>query len=171
MSLTKTGPWVKFQTRLNNPERFLLDPVTEPLLEFGQQVHEKITEYMLEVDPLDNAKLADSTVRKKRRAGNAKPEKAWRATGWLAMNGFDVPRIIDAGNGQTAVTIQPSNRSHPSAGVTARDLIIALEMGTSTQPPRPLMGPLLKRIRHNGFRLLENFGKKYNRKVRVNFEG
>lgn len=133
------GDWKKAGVLLKKMSAGIFPFAEAQLLADGRLVLERMLEHIDNQD-LNWTPLSEDTVRIK---GS---NQIYVDTGWLQSN-LDVRRIKGALRG-TKIFIGASPwKTHQPSGLKFSDLMIYLEYGTATSPPRPLVRPTWEEVR------------------------
>lgn len=127
------GDWAKAGTILKALSVKLMPLAQAKLYENGNLVLETLKGHIDKQD-LNWTPLAKSTVRKK------DGEKIYIETGAL-KEGLSIRKIKSSKNDVTIFVGASPWKKHTPSGLKFSDLMIYLEYGTSTIPPRPLIQP------------------------------
>ena len=134
------GDWKKAGVFLKRISAGIYPFAEAQLMADGKLVLERMLEHIADQD-LNWTPLSDDTIRLKE--GN---EQVYVDTGYLRDN-LSVRRIKSTLRGSTIFIGASPWKTHQPSGLKFSDLMIYLEYGTATAPPRPLVRPTWEEVR------------------------
>lgn len=133
------GDWRKAGIILKRMSIGLYPLAEARLMQDGKLILDKMISH-IELQDLDWTPLSEKTVARK---GH---DEIMIETGWLKDN-LGVRRIKSTVKGSTIFIGASPWKKHKPSGEKFSDIMIYLEYGTDTQPPRPLMRPTWEEVR------------------------
>ena len=162
--VTFTKSWDHVVARFNNARPWLEKPGLDGLRAAAETITEEL-QNRAESNP--RPRLAEATIARKRRRGSATPAQRLNDTGWFLRHGVAKPRVRRNGNGTASVTIGMTKEKHPQSGLTATELFLMFEFGTSTQPARPVFRPLIRDVANGKIPAMRSFERSYIRNLKL----
>ena len=138
MQVQMYGEWHKCGTVLKTLSTRLLPLCQAKLYENAELVLETMQGHIDKQD-LPWAELSEITKRLK------EDERIYIETGYLRDN-IGIRKIKSAKNGATYFIGASPWKTHPESGRKFSDIMMFMEYGTVTQPPRPLIRPTYKEV-------------------------
>lgn len=139
IQVTSTGDWHKCGVLLKALATKLMPVCKAKLYENGKVVVETMQEHIDKQD-LPWEALSDTTLRLK------EDERIYIETGYLRDN-IGVRKVKSSAN-EVAYFIGASPwKTHKPSGEKFSDIMMYMEYGTVTQPPRPLVRPTYKEVK------------------------